>query len=249
MRKLELIGVEGMPEVKPGDNLTSLILSAVKKQKIIIKNKDIVVITHKIISKSENRLYKLKPINPKNSTFKIAKTTKKDPRLVEIIFKEAKNIIKIKRNTIIAETRHGFICANAGIDKSNIPYKDTISLLPLHPDKSAKQIRNEIKKRIKKDVAVIISDTFGRPWREGQTNIAIGISGINPIKNYIGEVDTYGYTLRSTAIAIVDELSSAAELIMGKVEYIPVVIIRGYKFINGGSIKDLIRTRKKDLFR
>ncbi|MEM3584286.1 MAG: coenzyme F420-0:L-glutamate ligase, partial [Nitrososphaerales archaeon] len=178
-----------------------------------------------------------------------SKYGKKDPRMIEVILREAKRIVRMKKGVIIAETRHGFVCANAGVDKSNVKGKDIVSLLPINPDKSAQLIKDGIKRKLKVDVAVIISDTFGRPWREGQTNVAIGVAGLEPILDYRGKKDNYGYTLKATAIAIADELASAAELVMGKLRKIPIAIIRGYKYNEGkGSIKSLIRPRSRDLF-
>jgi len=248
--EIKIIGIEGIPEVKPGDNLANLIIDSTQKNGIKIMDRDIIVVTHKIVSKAEGRLIDLKKIIPSNFALKISKRRKKDPRMVEVILREAKRIVRMERGVIIAETRHGFICANAGVDKSNVKGEDMVSLLPINPDKSAELIRDEIKRRLNADVAVIISDTFGRPWREGQTNIAIGVAGLEPILDYRGKRDSYGYTLKVTAIAIADELASAAELVMGKVGMVPIAIIRGYQYTEGGgSVKSLIRPRSKDLFR
>ncbi|MCP8308854.1 MAG: coenzyme F420-0:L-glutamate ligase [archaeon] len=248
--EIKIIGIKGIPEVKPGDDLANLIIDTIQRQGIKIMGRDAIVVTHKIVSKAEGRIIDLKKINPSDFALKISKRRKKDPRMVEVILREAKRIVRMERGVIIAETRHGFICANSGVDKSNVKGEDIVSLLPIDPDKSARQIRDEIKRRLNADVAVIISDTFGRPWREGQTNIAIGVAGLEPILDYRGKKDSYGYTLKVTAIAIADELASAAELVMGKVGMVPITIIRGYQYIEGeGSIKSLIRPRSKDLFR
>lgn len=248
--EIKVIGIKGIPEVKIGDNLANIIVNSIQRQGIKIMNKDVIVVTHKIVSKAEGRLVDLKMIKPSDFALKISKRRKKDPRMVEVILREAKRIVRMERGVIIAETRHGFICANAGVDKSNVKGEDMVSLLPINPDKSAELIRDEIKRRLNADVAVIISDTFGRPWREGQTNIAIGVAGLEPILDYRGKRDSYGYTLKVTAIAIADELASAAELVMGKVGMVPIAIIRGYQYTEGeGSVKSLIRPRSKDLFR
>ncbi|MEM3437080.1 MAG: coenzyme F420-0:L-glutamate ligase [Nitrososphaerales archaeon] len=247
--EIRIIGIEGIPEVNPGNDIASLIANSIQKQGIKIIDKDIIVVTHKIVSKAEGRLIDLKKIKPSDFALKISKYGKKDPRMIEVILREAKRIVRMKKGVIIAETRHGFVCANAGVDKSNVKGKDIVSLLPINPDKSAQLIKDGIKRKLKVDVAVIISDTFGRPWREGQTNVAIGVAGLEPILDYRGKKDNYGYTLKATAIAIADELASAAELVMGKLRKIPIAIIRGYKYNEGkGSIKSLIRPRSRDLF-
>ncbi|MCP8315500.1 MAG: coenzyme F420-0:L-glutamate ligase [archaeon] len=248
--EIKIIGIKGIPEVKLGDDLANIIIDTIQRQGIKIMGRDVIVITHKIVSKAEGRIIDLKKINPSDFALKISKRRKKDPRMVEVILHEAKRIVRMERGVIIAETKHGFICANAGVDKSNVKGEDMVSLLPIDPDKSARCIRDEIKRRLNADVAVIISDTFGRPWREGQTNIAIGVSGLEPMLDYRGKKDSYGYTLKVTAIAIADELASAAELVMGKLRMVPIAIIRGYQYNEGkGSIKSLIRPRSRDLFR
>ncbi len=244
------MGIKGIPEVEPGDDIANLIMDSVQKQGMEIMDKDIIVVTHKIVSKAEGRLIDLKKIDPSLFALKIGKRRKKDSRMIEVILREAKRMVRMERGVIIAETRHGFVCANAGVDKSNIKGEDMVSLLPIDPDKSARHIRNEIIRRLSVDVAVIISDTFGRPWREGQTNIAIGVAGLEPILDYRGEKDSYDNMLKVTAIAIADEIASAAELIMGKVGMVPVAIVRGYRYLEGeGSTKSLIRPHSRDLFR
>ncbi|MGQ9468766.1 MAG: coenzyme F420-0:L-glutamate ligase [Nitrososphaerales archaeon] len=248
--EIKIMGIKEIPEVKPGDNLADLLIDVIQRQGIKIMDNDVIVVTHKIVSKAEGRLVDLRKIKPSDFALKISKRREKDPRMVEVILREAKRIVRMERGVIIAETRHGFVCANAGVDKSNVRGEDTVSLLPIDPDKSARQIRDEIKRRLDADVAVIICDTFGRPWREGQTNVAIGVAGLEPILDYRGKKDSYGYTLKVTAIAVADELASAAELVMGKLEMVPIAIIRGYQYIEGeGSIKSLIRPRSRDLFR
>ena len=247
--EIKIIGIKGIPKVEPGDDIADLIIDSIN-QGINLMDKDIIVVTHKIVSKAEGRLIDLKKINPSDFALKISKRRKKDPRMVEVILREAKRIVRMERGVIIAETRHGFVCANAGVDKSNVKGEDTVSLLPMDPDKSARRIRDEIKRRLSIDVAVVISDTFGRPWREGQTNIAIGVAGLEPMLDYRGKKDSYDYTLKVTAIAMADELASAAELVMGKVGMVPVAIVRGYQYTEKeGSIKSLIRPRSRDLFR
>ncbi|MGQ9719185.1 MAG: coenzyme F420-0:L-glutamate ligase [Nitrososphaerales archaeon] len=248
--EIRIIGIEGIPEVESGDDIASLIIAASKKQGLDIMDNDIIVVAHKIVSKAEGRIADLKKVSPSEFALKISKGRNKDARMVEVILREAKKIVRTERGVIIAETRHGFVCANAGVDKSNVKGEDMVSLLPKNPDKSARKIRDEIRKRLSVDVAVIISDTFGRPWREGQTNVSIGVSGLEPILDYKGRKDSYGYVLKVTAIAIADELASAAELAMRKTGMVPVAIVRGYQYLKGdGTIKSLIRPHNKDLFR
>lgn len=247
--KVEIIGVRGMPEVNQGSKLAELIINSVKKMGIELQNGDIIVVTQKIVSKAEGRLIKIDEVIPSKLAIRMGRLFKKDPRLMEVILNESKRIVKMARGIIIVETKHGFICANGGVDQSNIP-KGFVSLLPVNPDRSAKRIRDEIKRLLGIDVAVIISDTFGRPWREGHVDVAIGVAGLKPFIDYRGQKDTHGYELKVTMMAIADELASAAELVMGKLNNIPVAIIRGYPYPKGeGSARELIRCASKDLFR
>jgi coenzyme F420-0:L-glutamate ligase / coenzyme F420-1:gamma-L-glutamate ligase len=242
------------------DNISEIILESLYSNNLEIYNDDVIVIAQKIISKSENRLFNLKDVTPSKKAMEIFSVHEKDPRLIELILRESSNIIKITSKTLIVETKHGFICANAGIDQSNVSNNsERVLLLPENPDESAKKIRNYIYCKMKKTVSIIISDTFGRPFRKGQTNVAIGIAGIIPLKSYIGLKDSFGKILKVTEIAIVDELASAAELVMGKTMGVPVVIIRGYKheypqlgsdgeFLDE-SIGSIFRDKSQDLFR
>ena len=225
-----------------------------------IYNNDIIVIAQKIISKSENRFFNLKDVIPSKKALEIFSIHEKDPRLIELILRESSDIIKVTNKTLIVETKYGFICANAGIDQSNVSYDtEGVLLLPENPDESANKIRKFIYNKIKKNVSIIISDTFGRPFRKGQTNVAIGIAGITPLKSYIGLKDSFGKILKVTEIAIVDELASAAELVMGKTLGVPVAIIRGYEHesqklysedeFGNFSIKTIFREKNQDLFR
>ncbi|MEK6864842.1 MAG: coenzyme F420-0:L-glutamate ligase, partial [Thermoproteota archaeon] len=214
-----------------------------------IHNGDILVIAQKIISKQEGRIVELSSVVPSLLAEGISSEYEKNPRVIELILNESKQIIRMERGILIVETKNGFICANAGIDESNVK-NGFATLLPLNSDKSAENIRKEILKKINKTVSVIIADTFGRPFRMGQTNCAIGISGMNPILDYAGTKDSFEKTLRITAIAIADELCSAAELVMKKATNCPVAVIRGYDFKNeNSSISDLIRPQNEDLFR
>ncbi|MCS7116265.1 MAG: coenzyme F420-0:L-glutamate ligase [Nitrososphaerota archaeon] len=247
--KVEIIGVKGIPEVHQGSELAKLIIDSIERMGMKLQDGDIIVVTQKIVSKAEGRLIRIDDITPSKFAIRIGKLLKKDPRLVEVILNESKRIVKMARGVIIVETKHGFVCANGGVDQSNIP-KGFVSLLPVNPDRSAKRIRDTIKRLLGVDVAVIISDTFGRPWREGHVDVAIGVAGLKPFIDYRGQKDTFGYELRVTMMAIADELASAAELVMGKLNNVPVAIIRGYPYPKGeGSARELVRRASKDLFR
>ena len=250
--KIEIIPICVSEEIKPDDNLELLILKSIRQANENLYDKDIIVVAHKIISKAEARIVNLNLITPSKKSIKIAKRNCKDARIVEMILSESKEVIREHNGVIIVETKHGFVCANAGIDQSNIKDSENhIVLLPLNADKSARELMRSIKKRTTKNIAVIITDTFGRPFREGQTNVAIGIAGIKPIKSYVGSVDMYGKKLRVTEIAAADEIASAAELVMGKSDGIPVVLVRGYTYDADDkcSISTLVRRKEKDLFR
>ena len=238
-------------DIRMGDDIADIIIKSISEKNESLRENDVVVITHKIISKAEGKITDLSKIVPSEESNKISSDTGKDPRLVELIISQSNEIIKIERDIIITETKHGFVCANAGIDASNVGnLSNHVVLLPDNPDESARQIRNDIKSRTNMNVSVIISDTFGRPFRKGQVNIAIGIAGIDPIKSYIGKTDMYGNILRVTEIAIADEIASAAELVMGKSSRIPVVIVRDCNYISGdSSISKITRSKKDDLFR
>jgi coenzyme F420-0:L-glutamate ligase/coenzyme F420-1:gamma-L-glutamate ligase len=250
---LHIIPLPVKEDVTTGDDIGKLILQAASANGVSMQNHDVVVITQKIISKSEGRMINLSTIKPSNHAFELASETKKDPRFIELVLIESKSIVKYSENVIVTETKHGFVCANAGIDQSNVsdPGNDFVLLLPVDPDLSARRIKEAIAETIGMNIAVVISDTFGRPFRLGQTNVAIGVSGINSIKSYIGKADMYGNILRITEIAVVDELASAAELVMGKTERVPIAIIRGYEFSSSVSntAKTLVRDSVQDLFR
>jgi coenzyme F420-0:L-glutamate ligase / coenzyme F420-1:gamma-L-glutamate ligase len=227
-----------------------MILGAIGHSQIEIQDGDILVVTHKIVSKAEGRIVDLASIKPSTKAISMAKEHDKDPRVMELILKESTQILRARNGIIISETKHGFVCANAGVDQSNVE-GDTAVLLPVAPDESADRIQEAVKKKIGKEIAVIITDTFGRSFRNGQTNVAIGVAGINPIKSYIGTYDMYGRKLRVTEIAVADEIASAAELVMGKAEGTPVAIVRGYIFekVSKTSAKSLLRAKERDLFR
>jgi len=250
--RIEIIPIPVVPDIKAGDKLDIIILESMKNADEFLSEGDIVVVAQKVISKAEGRLIDLKLVNPSEKSLQIAKQNDKDPRLIELILNESVDILRLARGIIIVETKRGLICANAGVDQSNVEKSnDYAALLPEDADLSARELRHSFKRKTGIDVAVVITDTFGRPFREGQINVAIGIAGIQPIKSYIGTLDMYGKKLKVTEIAVVDEIASAAELQMGKSERIPVVIIRGYVYqmVESSSLSQLLRSRGKDLFR
>lgn len=248
---VKVIAVRGIPIVKVGDNIAKLICEAAEKQGTPIEDGDIIVISHIIVSRAEGNIIDLDKVEPSPFAIQLAKELNKDPALVEVVLRDSRGIVRMGDGKLITKTRHGFICANSGVDKSNVPGEKTVALLPKDPDYSARRIREEIRRITGKDVAVIISDTHGRPLREGEINIAIGVAGIKPIRDRRGEKDLFGYTLRVKRTAIADELASAAELVMGQAdEAVPVAIIRGYNYPKSDEAKatELIRPREKDLF-
>ena len=253
MNKLQFIPIIGIPEIKSGDNIPKIINKGLFSNKINLKDNDILVLTQKIISKAENRIIDLDSIKPKSEAIKLSKELNKNPKLVQLILDESKSIIKIDKNRgiIITETKLGHICANSGIDSSNIYGGNNVSLLPKNPDKSAKLIfENLIQDHKIENLGIIISDTFGRPWRIGQTNISIGSYGITPLIDYQNNTDTFGKKLNTTKICIVDELSGGAEILMEKALQIPIVLIRGVKFqFSVKGSKEILREKNLDLFR
>ncbi|MDO8616480.1 MAG: coenzyme F420-0:L-glutamate ligase [Dehalococcoidia bacterium] len=249
MSEVRIIPVRGLPEVPVGADVAALILQAARPQPDILPG-DIVVITQKIVSKAEGRLVSLADVTPSAQAERLAIATEKDPRLVELILRESRAIVRQRGPVLITETRHGFVCANAGIDASNVGPEGLVSLLPEDPDASAAAIRARIAERTGAEVAVIISDTFGRAWREGHTNVAVGVAGMLPFADYVGQVDPHGYELRVSTLAIADELAGAAELVMGKLDQVPVAIVRGYAYPRGeGTARQIVRDPEKDLFR
>ncbi len=251
MNVVQIIGIEGLPIIKTGDNLAELILKAAEKQGTPIQDRDIIVVTHVIVSRAEGKVVNLDEVVPSEFAKKIAGQYEKDPALVEVVLRESKSIKRMGDGKLITETKHGFVCANSGVDKSNVPGERLVALLPEDPDGSAERIRREIKRLTGCDVAVIISDTHGRPLREGEINVAVGVAGIKPIRDRRGEKDLFGYVLRVKQTAVADELSSAAELVIGQAdEGAPVAIIRGYNYPKSEDAKatELIRPKEKDLF-
>ena len=247
--RLEVIGIEGLPEVYPGDDLSKLIETALRQQSLTPRSGDILAISQKVVSKAEGRIKRLADVVPSTPAISMARELGRDPHLIEVILQESRRIVRMDRGVLITETRHGLVCANAGVDQSNVE-AGSVSLLPDEPDRSAERLRVEFRRLTGADVGVIITDTFGRPWREGLINVAIGVSGLLPLKSYLGEKDPAGHILQATLLASADELAAAAELVMGKLDRIPVALIRGYPPSSGsGTGQDLIRTPERDLFR
>lgn len=249
MKSVKLMAVPDIPQIKPGHNLAGIIYRAVKKNKQSIKKGDILVVAQKIVSKAEGRLVNLKKVRASTAARTLAKKLKKDPKHVELILRETKRIIKMGENVLICETRHGFVCANAGVDHSNVP-GNCVTLLPEHPDNSAGRLRKNLKRLAGFPVPVIISDSFGRPWREGVCEVAVGASGIRTLLDLRGRQDYAGKRLQATIIAVADQLAAAAGLLMKKNAGAPAVLIRGFSFKpSQKGAKIILRSLKHDLFR
>jgi coenzyme F420-0:L-glutamate ligase/coenzyme F420-1:gamma-L-glutamate ligase len=245
---VQIFPLPGLPEIRRGDDLARLILGALRMQEFRVAAGDVFVIAQKVVSKAEGRVVLLDSIVPSTRAAKWAAEWGKDPRVIELVLRESKRIIRMERGVIIAETSHGFVCANAGIDLSNAD-EGTAILLPEDPDASARALQTRLGESLGADIGIIISDTFGRPWREGLVNVALGVAGVAALIDYRGERDAGGKLLQATIIALADELASAAELVMGKADRVPVAIIRGVANAPPGSGRDLIRPEERDLFR
>jgi len=250
MKRIEIIGVEGMGEVRAGDCVGELVCAACARQGIELADDDVLVVAQKIVSKAEGRLVNLNEVQPSAQALELGRELDKDPALVEVILGESRRIVRKGGRALIVETHHGFVSANGGVDCSNVGVGQA-ALLPKDADASARTIRAEIRQRSGKASAVIISDSFGRPWRLGTVDIAVGIAGIKAIKDERGTKDGYGYELRAAVTAIADEIAAAAELVMGKKDGVPVVIVRGCQIEKKeeGSVKELLRPAAEDLFR
>ncbi|HLE26442.1 MAG TPA: coenzyme F420-0:L-glutamate ligase [Thermodesulfobacteriota bacterium] len=247
---ISIIPLLGIPEIKPGDDLVKMVIDAAFKQDVTIEDRDIFVFAQKIVSKSEGRIVKINDVSPSPFAIETGKLLDKDPRIVEIILRESRRIVKMDRGRLIVENTKGIVCANAGVDMSNVSGGMHATLLPKDPDESAKRFAEGFKKELGVDVAVIITDTVGRPWRDGLVQVAIGCYGIRPLKDYRGRKDSKGYDLRATALAVADEISSASGLVMGKTEGMPVAIVRGYEYEKSKEgVKLLLRDPDNDLFR
>jgi coenzyme F420-0:L-glutamate ligase / coenzyme F420-1:gamma-L-glutamate ligase len=247
--RLEVIGIENIPEVVCGDNIASLIIEASGKGDISLCSGDILIVAHKIVSKSEGRIVELSKVSPSPFARTIANQTGKDARSIEVILGESRRIVRMDRGVLVVETHHGLVCANAGVDSSNVG-PGRVALLPKDPDSSAEGIRKDLKERTGLELAVIISDSFGRPWREGTIDVAIGVAGLGPLVDYRGQKDPYGYELKASVTAVADELAGAGELVFGKTGRIPVALIRGF-FPAGAAGRggQLIRRAEADIFR
>ncbi len=248
--RIEIVPVRGIPEVRAGDDLTGLILAAMRSAAEPLQSGDVVAIAQKVVSKAEGRVVLLVDVVPGVRAQRMAAESGKDARLLEVVLGETKKIVRWTTRVLIAETHHGFVCANAGVDRSNAGAPDAAVLLPVDSDASAARIRDEIRARTDLDVAVIITDTFGRAWREGHANVAIGIAGLPALRRYLGEHDPHGYELRVTEIAIADEVAAAAELVMGKLDRCPAAIVRGLRPESSAeTAQDYVRSEERDLFR
>ena len=248
--KLSLSALETLPEFQPGDDLAQEILAAARREGLSWKDHTFVVIAQKVVSKTEGQTVDLGTIEPSDRARRFGEEYDKDPRLVELVLQQSRRIVRMEQGVIISETHHGFICANAGVDRSNILGERMATLLPENPDASAQTIREKLIAATGMDFAVIISDSFGRPWRVGQVDVAIGVAGIAPLEDYCGRVDRHGKELNATCIAVADELTAAAGLLMRKDAGRPVVVIEGFSGSEGsGSAIDLLREPGKDLFR
>ncbi|MDQ2715578.1 MAG: coenzyme F420-0:L-glutamate ligase [Chloroflexota bacterium] len=252
--ELRIIPVNTIGEITPGSDLGSIIYEGLQADHLALQQGDILVVTQKIVSKAEGQLVDLAEVTPSEFARMAAEQGKKDAQHMEVVLRESQRIVRMHHGVLIAETRHGFICANAGVDESNINGARQLALLPVDPDGSARHLRARLQALAGEgaafDIAVIISDTWGRPWRNGQVNMAIGLAGLEAIVDYRGLRDPYGYELQASAIAVADELAAAAELVMGKIARIPVALIRGYQYIPApGSVGTLVRDAATDMFR
>ena len=239
---ISIVPVEGLPEIQEGDDLAALIADRAELQE-----GDVLVVAQKVVSKAEGRVVRLADVEPSDEARRLA--AGEDPRRLEVILREAKRIVRTRPPLVIAETRHGFICASAGVDASNAPEPETVVLLPDDPDASASRLRERLRELTGAEIGVIVSDSFGRPWRQGTTDVAIGVSGVRPLLDLKGERDAAGYELHATVIAVADELAAAAELVFGKTSGIPAAVIRGAAFAGEGSARDLLMPAERDLFR
>jgi coenzyme F420-0:L-glutamate ligase/coenzyme F420-1:gamma-L-glutamate ligase len=239
---IEIRPVEGLPEIQAGDDLAALIVERAE-----LLDGDVLVVAQKAVSKAEGRVVRLAAVEPSDEARRLA--GEEDPRRLEVILRESRRIVRSRPPLVIAETRHGFVCASAGVDSSNAPEADSVVLLPEDPDASAAHLRERVRELTGAEVGVIVSDSFGRPWRQGTTDVAIGVAGVRPLLDLKGERDSAGYELHATVIAVADELAAAAELVLGKTSGIPAAVIRGAHFAGEGSARDLVMPDERDLFR
>jgi coenzyme F420-0:L-glutamate ligase/coenzyme F420-1:gamma-L-glutamate ligase len=254
LKSFTVSALENFPLVNSGDDIARLILEIARKNDLEIEDADVIVIAQKIVSKAEDRIVNLKDVEASKKAEELAKSTKKDPEFVELVLRETERILKVSKDTLMVEDKRGLVCINAGIDKSNVKGRTNFALLPENPDHSAEKIKADIRKLTGKNVAVIVTDTYSRPFRRGQANFAIGIAGINPFRDYRKKKDLFGLTLKVKNIAIVDEIAAAAELLMGQgTEKTPVIILKGLKnivsFCNKCAASDLFISNDEDLFK
>ena len=249
---VRVFALSGLGEIQPGDDLVALIANATVAAALAVDAGDVFVVTQKIVSKAEGALVELQSVVPSGRARSWAGEWGKDARVIELVLQQSVRIVRMERGVIISETKHGFICANAGVDTSNVDGRFA-ALLPEDPDASARTLRRGLGDRLRVPVGVVVSDTFGRPWREGQVNVAIGVAGLAPIADYRGQADTFGHRLTASAIAVADEIAAAAELVMGKTSGIPVALVKGTGLGTGrehdGSGRALIRRAEEDMFR
>jgi len=241
--ELRVIPVRGIPELEEGDDLGALVVEMAPD----LEDDDVLVVAQKAVSKVEGRVVGLAVVEPSERARELAGDT--DPRRVEVILREAREVIRSRPPLVITETRHGFVCASAGVDASNAKGPDTLVLLPLDPDASAARLRDRIRELTARDVGVIVSDSFGRAWRRGTTDVALGVAGVVAVLDLDGQRDAVGYELHATQIAVADELAGAAQLVMGKLDGIPAAIVRGARLRGDGRGSDLVMPRERDLFR
>lgn len=249
MGKVEVFPLKGLPEIGNGSDIAGLVIAALNHTGIRLKDRDIVVVKQKIVSKAEGRVVRLSDVSPGRRAVRLARAEGKDSRLMELVLRESVRVVRSGHGVVITETKHGFVCANSGVDQSNLG-RGYASLLPVDSDLSARRIRKALEDRTGRRLAVVVTDTFGRPWRRGQTDVALGCSGVDPLVSFRGKVDRFGYALRVTEPAVVDEVAGAAELAMGKLDRVPVAVVRGVRYARGeGGVKSLIMQKERDLFR
>jgi coenzyme F420-0:L-glutamate ligase / coenzyme F420-1:gamma-L-glutamate ligase len=247
---IELFGLRTLPEVKPGDDLAGLISDALHRENRELRSGDVLVVAQKVVSKAEGSIVRLSKVKPSELARSWARTLREDSRFIEVVLRESRRVIRMTERALIVETRHGFICANAGVDRSNVRDAGTVTCLPPDPDRSALRLSQRLRKLTKARVAVIISDTFGRPWRLGLTNVAIGAAGLAVLEDLRGTRDASGRKLQGTILAVADELAAAAGLAMKKAAQVPAVIIRGFSFVPArDAARQLIRPASEDMFR
>jgi coenzyme F420-0:L-glutamate ligase / coenzyme F420-1:gamma-L-glutamate ligase len=239
---MNVLAVKGLPEIEPGADLARLIAEATT-----LEDGDVVVVAHKVVSKAEGRIVDLADVEPSERARALAADG--DPRRIEVVLGESARIVRLRPPLVISQTRHGYVCASAGVDASNAPGPDTLVLLPVDPDASAAALRERLHDLTGRDVAVIVSDSFGRAWRQGTTDVAIGCAGLTPLVDLGGQRDRAGYELHATVIAVADEIAGAAQLVMGKLDAVPVAVVRGLDVGGDGTAADLVMPPERDLFR